>query len=90
MRKSDSEKKTYFRAETRFSQEEGQWYFDTREGRRGPFPTREAAELELTRYVDTMQFVEEKKGSLPSDIDWSDVAVVDINETPGCFKPEKE
>ncbi|MEM8648401.1 MAG: DUF6316 family protein, partial [Pseudomonadota bacterium] len=36
---------------------EGRWYFDTREGPRGPFWSKPAAELELSNYVETMSFL---------------------------------
>lgn len=58
----------------------GQWYFRTREGDRGPFVTREAAVLELMRYIDTMEFVEENEAGLPSDIEWGDMVFVDLEK----------
>ena len=85
MRKTDTERKQHFRVADRFTQEGGQWFFDTREGQRGPFATRKAAELELQRFIDTMEFLEDRKDSLPSDVNWSDVTVVDIDETPSCY-----
>ncbi len=66
------------RAYSRTHQHVGQWYFRTREGDRGPFETREAAVLELMRYVDTMEFVEENESSRPSDIEWADMVFVDL------------
>ena len=66
------------RRDCRTHQHVGQWYFRTREGDRGPFETREAAVLELMRYVDTMEFVEENESSVPSDIEWADMVFVDL------------
>jgi hypothetical protein len=34
----------------------GKWYYQTREDDDGPFTTREAAELDMQRYVDEMRF----------------------------------
>ncbi len=71
----------YLRSHERFLRDrEGQWYFQTREGERGPFNTWEAAKLELERFTDTMEYMEENEGSLPSDVDWGDVTVVDIEK----------
>ncbi len=69
VRKSDTTEKKYYRSPDRIISREGQWYFQTRQGDRGPYDTREAAELRLERYVDTMGFVEENKPWLPSDVD---------------------
>ena len=80
-RGTDSNNKTYYRSPERlFLGHERQWYFQTREGDRGPFKRRELAILELERYADTMGYVEENKSSLPSEVDWGDVTMVDIDE----------
>ena len=85
VRKSDLDKTAQrYRSGSRFQQQSGQWYFQTREGNRGPFDSREAAELELQRYIDTMEFVEKNKPSLPSDVDWSDLVFVDVR-TPAPY-----
>ena len=65
-----------------------QWYFRTRERNRGPFETLAAAVQELKRYIDTMEFIEENKPSLPPEIDCSDVTLVDVEKAdPG--RPKK-
>ena len=69
-----------YRSGSRFQQQSGQWYFQTREGDRGPFDSREAAELELQRYIDTMEFVEENKPSLPADVDWGELVFLDVEK----------
>ncbi len=81
MLQAPSEQKTAQRSRDpsyRTHQRVGKWYFRTREGDRGPFETREAAVLELMRYVDTMEFVEETESYLPSDIEWADMVFVDL------------
>ncbi len=72
------------RSRARFRQQSGQWYFQTREGERGPFDSREAADLELQRYIDTMEFIEKNEPSLPSDVDWGDLTFVDV-EIPDYY-----
>ena len=54
MRKTDdpNETKRYFRASGRTLQMNGGWFFATREGDVGPFPTQAAADAELKRFVD--------------------------------------
>ncbi len=82
MRKSDLDKSGLRRrSRCRFRQQSGQWYFLTREGERGPFDSREAADLELQHYIDTMEFIEKNEPSLPSDVDWGDVTFVDVENT---------
>jgi hypothetical protein len=78
MRKTDSSRRLHFRSKNRLFRHEGEWHFQTRERVRGPFDSREAAELELQRYIDTMEYVEGNEASLPSDVDWRDVTLVDI------------
>ena len=43
--------KRYYRAATRVFQENGSWYFDSREGRHGPFSTPERADLAAEQYT---------------------------------------
>ncbi len=80
MRNTDSDRRPRFRSKNRFFRHEGKWHFETRERVRGPFDTREAAELELQRYIDTMEYLEGNEDSLPSDVDWNDVTLVDIDK----------
>ena len=85
MRRSDTTKMEYLRSHERFLRDrEGQWYFQTREGDRGPFNSWELAKLELERFTDTMEYIEENEESLPSEVDWGDVTVVEIENT-NCY-----
>jgi hypothetical protein len=49
-RHGDQKDKTYFRSERLFCMN-GQWYFCAREGDHGPYPSREAAERALKRFI---------------------------------------
>ena len=80
MRKTDTEEKVFFRSDERFYCEDGQWYFQTREGDRGPFKSRLVAELKLRHYIDSMAFLEDRNESQSSDIDWADVTIADVDE----------
>ena len=89
MRKSDKNKKTtvrHYRSRERFVRKEDQWFYQTREGVRGPFKTREVAERELGRFTDTMKFVEENEKHLPSGTDWKNVIIVDMDALPGDLR----
>lgn len=66
MRKSDATDSTYFRSRDRVFCQNGKWFFQTREDDHGPFPTREAAEVNLQRYVDEMAFFETAHDGTPA------------------------
>ncbi len=53
MRKTDPkhQKKRFFRANDRFFQINGQWYFSAREGDIGPFRSRSEAQREAEAYI---------------------------------------
>ena len=67
MRKSDSNESTYFRYRDRVFCQNGKWFYQTREDDHGPFPTREAAEVDLQRYVDEMAFFDEARDGAPAE-----------------------
>jgi len=67
MRKSDLQDSTYFRSRDRVFCQNGRWFYQTREDDHGPFPTREAAELDLQRYVDEMDFFNGVRDAAPAD-----------------------
>ena len=83
MRKSDNKDSTYFRSRDRVFCQNGRWFFQTREDDHGPFPTREAAEVNLQRYVDEMAFFDEAHGGKPAenstqkDPDFANFSLVD-------------
>ena len=55
MRKDDAGTGQYFRSSDRIFCTNGEWFFETREDDHGPYPTREAAEYELSLYVKEMR-----------------------------------
>lgn len=55
MREEDEKSNVrHFRMAHRYFCENGQWWFSTREGEEGPYPSREAAEAAMARYVDSI------------------------------------
>ena len=83
MRKSDSNDSTFFRSRDRVFCQNGKWFYQTREDDHGPFPTRQAAEVDLQRYVDEMAFFDDahdgnpaEKGSL-QDPEFANFSLVD-------------
>jgi len=78
MRRSDRATRTWLRSKERTTKRGGNWYFETREGERGPFASRKAARFELQRYVDTMDFLDENEDSLPPGADWGNITLIDI------------
>jgi hypothetical protein len=62
VRRADKESRSWFRS-SRFFQEEGKWFFYTREGTmEGPFSKLEDAEVRLNEYIKIMN-----SGFMPSD-----------------------
>ena len=60
----DSDEKTnvrHFRTANRYFCQDGQWWFSTREGEEGPFPTREQAELARERFVNAITAMQKYK-----------------------------
>lgn len=78
MRKSDTNEHQFTRRSGRVVHEEWQWYYHTREGKRGPFETRNEAVNELNRYVDTMAFIEAHPDTVPDDLDLENMDVIDL------------
>ena len=75
--------RTFYRAGERLFNVDAGWCFQTREGERGPYPSRDAAAGELTRYVETMSFLHEHRSKLPKDLNWDDVTLVEM-AAPSC------
>ena len=52
MRHTDEDRgRTYFRSEARVFNQDGAWYFATREGDQGPFARQDIAQREAARYT---------------------------------------
>ena len=78
MRKSDTSSQKSKRGQSRVFSEGGEWFYRTREGHRGPFVSELALRSDLNSYISTMEFVEDNAGCIPSDVDFEDVTVVEI------------
>ena len=70
---------TFYRTGERLFCVDGAWCFLTREGEQGPYGSRERAESELSRYVETMCFLHARRSELPNDLNWDDVTLVEIS-----------
>ena len=81
MRKSDVTPQSHERAPKRVFREGELWYYNTREGRRGPFETEIELRKDLRSYVGTMEFIEDNAAELPEDLDCNDVTLVTM-DTP--------
>ena len=84
MRKSDGNDKdiTIFRSGDRVFCLNGRWFYQTREADHGPFASREAAERDLTRYIEEMSFFDSvrKEGGVTSpnqNPDFANFSLVD-------------
>ena len=82
MRKTDQSYREFERAADRVFCEDSRWYVRTREGLRGPFGSRRAAEAEAALFVDTMTYLERAGATLPADVNGGDVTVVNIDQMP--------
>lgn len=83
MRRSDVFRGLYHRSRERVFGLDRQWFIDTREGRRGPFDSRNGAQQELNFYVDTMAFLYEHKDRLPANILLHEVDLVNMDRPAG-------
>jgi hypothetical protein len=77
-RRTDHDDRVFRRLKHRISSEGGQWFYQTREGVRGPFKTKRLAETDLRLYVGTMEFVDTSSDCIPKDVDSASIEFVDI------------
>ena len=92
MRKKDHSDGTHFRSKDRVFCMNGEWFFETREDDHGPYATREAAEADLSRYIDEMSYLDSadkppaaeiaKTTGKLADIKTLDLQLVDKDEPP--------
>jgi hypothetical protein len=59
MRKTDRHDDGHVRSSDRVYIDDDRWFVRTREGMRGPFSSRRAAEAEADLFVDTVKFLQE-------------------------------
>lgn len=78
MRRTDEQDLTQQRRGKRVYCVAGEWFYRTREGKRGPFASEMALRADLLAFVGTMDFLDEKGGDLPLDVDQDDVTYIDI------------
>ena len=79
MRKSDQTPQHFKRVTKRVFRKGSLWYYNTREGLRGPFNTEIELRMDLRSYIGTMEFIEDNAADLPEDLDCNDVTLVHID-----------
>jgi len=82
MRNTDHTPSSSVRSTDRIFNEDDRWFVRTREGRRGPFGSRRAAEAEAELFVDTVKFLQQNHPAMRRDVDPDDVTVVDLGKPP--------
>jgi len=78
MRRSDQQDVTHQRRGKRIYCVGGEWFYRTREGKRGPFASEMELRADMLSFVGTMDFLDEKGGELPHNVDQDDVTYIDI------------
>jgi len=51
VREDDHKERIYFRSAERVIHMNGSWYFVTREGEEGPYPSEKQAQIEISRFI---------------------------------------
>lgn len=82
MRKTDRSPDDSARSTDRIYNDDDRWFVRTREGTRGPFGSRRAAEAEADLFVDTVMYIEQIHPSVPPDVDPGDITCVDMGKPP--------
>lgn len=80
MRKGDGETHDFRSSGDRLVRQDGVWFFESREGLKGPYLSRLDAEEMLSSYVETMEYLEERR--VPSRFDPTDVTIIRFDHTP--------
>ncbi len=78
MRRSDHKDFSHQRRGKRVYRVGSEWFYRTREGKRGPFANEMELRADLLSFVGTMDFLDEKGDDLPLDVDQDDVTYIDI------------
>ena len=81
MRKSDTENLVEQRRGKRIYCLSGEWFYRTREGKRGPFSSEMELRADMLSFIGTMAFLDENGDDLPGELDQSDVTFVEL-ESP--------
>ena len=82
MRKTDQNPSSSVRSPDRVFNEDDRWFVRTREGMRGPFGSRRAAEAEAELFVDTVKFLQQNQPAVSRDVDPDDLRVIDLDKPP--------
>ncbi len=77
MRKDDEKQKVHFRSRSRIFCMNGQWFFTSREGDKGPYLSEGTAHRELDRYAHEMSHLENLKKSLSPEESTEDFTLLD-------------
>ncbi len=77
-RQTDTGYRKYKRRKNRLFRNEFAWYYHIREGQRGPFASKRAAEDDLAEYLSTVRFIEENADALPEDLNADEVTHIEI------------
>ena len=78
IRDSDKKSGKFKRRNARLFRDGFDWYYHIREGRRGPFSSKAAAEADLKEYLSTIRFIEENADTLPEDLSADEITHIDI------------
>ena len=78
MRHSDRQPGNFERRKARLFRDGFAWYYHIRDGQRGPFSSKEAAETDLEDYLSTLRFLEENADALPEDLNADEITHIDI------------
>lgn len=82
MRRNDKQLAEHKRLPDRIlCDEEDRWFVLTREGRRGPFGSRRAAQAEAQLFVETVEYLS-RDAKFARDADRDDITVVRMNDNP--------
>jgi len=81
MRRADSQDLSHQRRGQRIYCVDGEWFYRTREGRRGPFVSETALRADMLSFVGTMEYLDENGVELPGNVDQGDVTCIDL-DTP--------
>ena len=81
MRRADTEDRIGERRGKRIYCVSGEWFYRTREGKRGPFASEMALRADMLSFIGTMEFLDENSSDLPGNVDAADVTFVEI-ESP--------
>lgn len=78
MRRADQQDMTDRRRGKRIYCLAGEWFYRTREGKRGPFSSEMEMRADMLAFIGTMEFLDEKGSELPHEVDPDDVTYIDM------------